>query len=107
MHNGKNQRKTAATAQLKTRISAPPVYRPQPTPAVLQRKVAHHSGPNLQAATRPQAAPGRKVIQRNINSTHFEKSAAVDPSYMINPAARGTLYSKRTASPPRPHGLYT
>lgn len=95
--------------QLKTAVGpkAPSVYRPQTVPKVLQRKVAHPPHQNLRTQVKPPAAPAKKVIQRNINSTHFEKSAAADPLYMINPAARETLYSKRTAPPPRPHGLYS
>ncbi len=85
---------------------APPVYRPQPVPKVLQRKVVNQAGANPRQAIQTQPAPRSRVIQRNINSTHFEKSAVVDPLYMVNPQARGTLYSKTTAPPPKPQGLY-
>ena len=83
---------------------APPVYRPQAVPKVLQRKVANQPSANVRNPVLP--TPRTKVIQRNINSTGFEKSAAVDPLYMVNPQARGTLYSRTTAPPPKPRGLY-
>src|SRR5262245_37215191 len=64
---------------------APPVYRPQPVAKVLQRRVVNPS-PSLNPRQPAQAptTPRAKVIQRNINSTHFEKSAAVDPLYMVD-----------------------
>jgi len=86
---------------------APPVYRPQPVPKVLQRKVANQPPSNLRKPIQAPAAPPAKVIQRNINSTLFEKSAAVDPLYMVDRLKRDTLYSKTTAPPPRPRGLYS
>lgn len=140
MYNGKNQRKTSQTVQLKTRgaappvyrpnpvprvcqrktatpqtnavvrnrvAQAPPVYRPQPVPKVLQRKVVNQPPLNPRKPAPAPTAPRAKVIQRNINSTHFEKSAAADPLYMINPVARDTLYSQRHAPAPRPQGLYS
>jgi len=102
----------AATPQPKvvagTRVAqAPPVYRPQPLPKVLQRKVVNQPPSNLRKPAPAPLAPRTRVIQRNIDSTHFEKSAAADPLYLINPLARETLYSQRHAPPPRPQGLYS
>src|SRR5690242_17305408 len=62
---------------------APPVYRPQPVPKVLQRRVVNQPPPSPRKAAPTPTPPRAKVIQRNINSTHFEKSAAADPLYMI------------------------
>ena len=97
------------TVQMKTLPAAPPVYRPNPVARVLQKKTA--TAPRTQVVPyRPQPIPKvlqPKVIQRNINSTNFEKSDRVDPLYMVNPRARRTLYSKTNAPPPKPTGLYT
>lgn len=141
MYNGKNHRNAFQAAQLKTRTSAPPVYRPNPVPKVCQLKTTNAGpvisqpqktaarlphvggaagGPKAPAVYRPQPTPkvlqrtvarntprGATVIQRNIDSTYFEKSAAASPMYMVNPAAREVLYSHQGAPPPRPRGLYT
>jgi hypothetical protein len=88
-------------------VQAPPVYRPQPVAKVLQRKVVNHSPANLGKSVQAANPPRSKVIQRNINSTHFEKSAAVDPLYMVDRQKRDTLYSRTTAPAPRPRGLYS
>jgi len=112
-------------------LRAPAVYRPHPVPKVLQRKVAPglQSGVNnstrplsppahqlmrnlhgrtaFQAAQRTGSRAGLNVVQRNIDSTHFEKSDDANPLYMVNPNARRTLYSRIGAPPPKPTGLYS
>jgi hypothetical protein len=50
---------------------------------------------------------GKGVVQRNIDSTTFERSDAEAPSYVINQAARHLLYSDTHAAPPEPTELYT
>jgi hypothetical protein len=117
------QPKMTATAQAQQLPKAPPVYRPQPTPRVLQTKnsqirataqghvvqgyamKAGAGGASPRVAAH-QAPAQTKVIQRNINSTNFEKSDDAAPLYMVNPAARGTLYGSLFAPPPSPAGLY-
>ena len=139
MYNGKNHRNTFQAAQLKTRTSAPPVYRPNPVPKsaiegyecwssdISTTKDCHpttarwrrrrwskgacclSSSTNTESLAENGCAEysrGATVIQRNIDSTYFEKSAAASPLYMVNPAAREVLYSHQAAPPPWPRGLY-
>jgi hypothetical protein len=47
------------------------------------------------------------VVQRNIDSTAFERTDLLAPEYLIDPASRTRLYSARTAPAPQPQELYT
>ena len=51
--------------------------------------------------------PNKTVIQRNINSTDFEKTNDENADYIVNPDSRGTLYSVTVAAAPAPPELYT
>lgn len=50
---------------------------------------------------------GNAVVQRNIDTTGFERSDEAAPSYLIDQAARGMLYSDTQVAPPEPKELYT
>lgn len=97
------------TIQQKPRPQAPPVYRPQDTPKVLQRKlaaaqqpVAHKPTPAAPPVYRPQSLP--KVLQTKTSPlSRQQKQAARSPAAppVYRPEATpGVLQKKTPAAPP-------
>jgi hypothetical protein len=78
----------------------------RPSPHAKQQVGNLQTRTRFQRASTPHPTSGVKVIQRNINSTRFEKSDEFAALYMVNPKDRRTLYSRIHALPPKPTGLY-
>ena len=78
--------KTTISGGVRQPRVAPPVYRPQPLPKVLQRKVHHHVAP-IPPAANPNQSIQRKVIQPKVNV----------------PPPRPNLVAQRKATTPGPH----
>ncbi len=61
----------------------------------------------LASATKQRAFRPGSLIQRNIDSTNFEKSGAISPLYFVDRHSRQALYGRQDAPDPKPTGLYT
>ena len=72
---GAVQRKTAPAPQAKLQPQAPPVYRPQPVPRVLQAKRANAPHPHAHSlAPRLKVAQSKTVLQRKIGGGVIQRA---------------------------------
>jgi hypothetical protein len=99
---------TTPNRQVSVRPAAPPAYRPQPTPKVLQRKAATarpqangvaKKTPAAPAVYRPQPAP--KVLQTKRAVPQQQTAAHLRPRPTAPPAPVSQGVQAKTAGPPR------
>lgn len=92
---------------MKTRPVAPPVYRPQPVPKVLQAKanIKQPVGPGPQQHKPAVIQRSRvNVVQRDVDVAKAVKSE--NGEYLVDPRDTSVLYSEMRAPEPKPRGLY-
>jgi hypothetical protein len=100
------QPKAAGASPIRKMPVAPPVYRPQPVPRVLQRKIAsgqqpHAGQPPLQPVAPPVYRPEqKKIVQPKMAATQTHKPPKAPPVY--RPEQRKVLQPKLISQPRKP-----